>query len=124
MKRIYLALLLVLLFTTAVFAAFDLNTATKEQLDALPGIGPVKAEAILKYRAEKGAFTSFEQLKEVNGIGDKILQSIKSEVVVNPPAPAAAAVVTAEEVKPPATTPPEAAVAKDEAKAPALAPKQ
>ena len=82
MKKIYAALLFVLLFAAAAFAAVDLNTATKEQLDALPGIGPAKAEAIIRYRAEKGPFKSVEQIKEVSGIGEKIFQSIKSDLTV------------------------------------------
>ncbi|MCW5200792.1 helix-hairpin-helix domain-containing protein [Desulfobulbus sp. F4] len=82
MKRICIALLFVLLSAAAAFAAVDLNTATKEQLDALPGIGPTKAEAILKYRTEKGPFTSIEQIKEVSGIGEKIFQGIKSDLSV------------------------------------------
>lgn len=130
MKKMYFALLSVLLFAATAFAGLDLNTATKEQLDTLPGIGPVKAEAIIKYRAEKGPFTSVEQLKEVNGIGEKILQSIKSEVVISPPPPAAeekkaaeaapqpAASVTAAEAKPEAAPQPAGAAAKDAAAAP------
>ncbi|WP_436849210.1 helix-hairpin-helix domain-containing protein [Streptomyces atriruber] len=48
-----------------------LNTATAEQLDELPGVGPVLAQHILDYRAEHGGFRSVEELREVNGIGDR-----------------------------------------------------
>ncbi|MEU1115454.1 MULTISPECIES: helix-hairpin-helix domain-containing protein [unclassified Streptomyces] len=49
----------------------SLNTATAEQLDELPGVGPVLAQHILDYRAEHGGFRSIEELREVNGIGDR-----------------------------------------------------
>ncbi|MFD6434999.1 helix-hairpin-helix domain-containing protein [Streptomyces venezuelae] len=48
-----------------------LNTATAEQLDELPGVGPVLAQHILDYRAQHGGFRSVEELREVNGIGDR-----------------------------------------------------
>ncbi|MFH8606325.1 helix-hairpin-helix domain-containing protein [Streptomyces sp. NPDC018029] len=52
-------------------APIGLNTATAEQLDQLPGVGPVLAQHILDYRAEHGGFRSVEELREVNGIGDR-----------------------------------------------------
>lgn len=48
-----------------------LNTATAEQLDELPGVGPVLAQHILDYRAQHGGFRSVDELREVNGIGDR-----------------------------------------------------
>ena len=48
----------------------DLNTATEEQLDGLPGIGEVTAQRIVQWRTENGRFASVEQLREVGGIGD------------------------------------------------------
>lgn len=127
MKKIYFALLFVLLFAAAAFAALDLNTATKEQLDGLPGIGPKKAEAIVQYRAEKGPFKSVEQLKEVSGIGEKIFQGIKNEVTVG-----AAPAEKPAEIKPEAKAPakmeekkqPEAAAKEQEKTAPPAATKK
>ncbi|MFE6162005.1 helix-hairpin-helix domain-containing protein [Streptomyces sp. NPDC056486] len=52
-------------------AQVGLNTATAEQLDELPGVGPVLAEHIIDYRTEHGGFRSVDELREVNGIGDK-----------------------------------------------------
>ncbi|GAA2776466.1 ComEA family DNA-binding protein [Saccharopolyspora taberi] len=48
----------------------DLNTATEEQLDELPGVGEVTAQRIVQWRTENGRFNSVDQLREVGGIGD------------------------------------------------------
>jgi competence protein ComEA len=82
MKKIFLAVLLVFLLATATFAAVNINTATKEELNSLAGIGPMKAEAIIKYRQEKGLFKNVDELKNVYGIGDKLFERIKSDVTV------------------------------------------
>ncbi len=82
MKKIFLAVLLVFLLATATFAAVNINTATKEELNSLAGIGPIKAEAIIKYRQEKGLFKNVDELKNVYGIGDKLFERIKSDVTV------------------------------------------
>jgi competence protein ComEA len=57
-----------------------LNSATLEQLDALPGIGPVTAQKILDYRAEKGAFSSVDELDAVPGIGPTRLEELRELV--------------------------------------------
>ncbi|MGK5632904.1 ComEA family DNA-binding protein, partial [Streptomyces sp. URMC 123] len=49
----------------------SLNSATAEQLETLPGVGPVLARHIIDYRTRNGGFTSVEQLREVNGIGTR-----------------------------------------------------
>jgi competence protein ComEA len=81
MKRLALAFALALCSFTAT-AAVNLNTATKDELVALPGIGPAKAQAILDYRNKNGAFKSIEELKDVKGIGAKRYEKIKSELTV------------------------------------------
>jgi competence protein ComEA len=63
-------------------APVDLNTATLDQLDALPGIGPVLAQRILDWRAEHGRFSTVEELAEVSGIGDSVLEQVRPLVRV------------------------------------------
>lgn len=62
----------------------DINTASVEQLKALPGIGEQKAQAILNYRNDHGPFQSPEDLIEVPGIGESIFEGIKDLITINP----------------------------------------
>jgi len=82
MQRLLLAIALAL-FSSAAFAALNLNTATKEELIALSGIGPAKAQAILDYRTAHGAFKSVEELKDVKGIGAKRFEKLKPDLAVS-----------------------------------------
>ena len=81
MKRLALLLALALCSATA-FATVNLNTATKEELVALPGVGPAKAHAILDYRNSHGPFKSVEEVKDVKGIGAKRFEKLKGELTV------------------------------------------
>lgn len=60
-----------------------LNSATLEQLQLLPGVGPSKAQAILKYREENGPFQQIEDLTKVTGIGPKSLEKMKGQIELN-----------------------------------------
>jgi competence protein ComEA len=60
----------------------DLNLATVEQLDDLPGIGPVLAQRIVDWRSEHQRFASVDQLREVSGIGESKYATLKSKVRV------------------------------------------
>ncbi|MFY9616851.1 MAG: helix-hairpin-helix domain-containing protein [Arcanobacterium sp.] len=60
----------------------NINTASASELETLPGIGPVTAEAIMTWRHDNGSFTSVEQLIEVNGIGPKTLDQLRPHVTV------------------------------------------
>ncbi len=58
----------------------NINTATKDQLKTIPGIGEVTAQKIIDYREKNGAFPSVEDLKKVGRIGDKSLEKIKDKI--------------------------------------------
>ena len=83
MLRLFLACALALLSQLAC-AALNLNTATREELVALSGIGPAKAQAIIDYRTQHGGFKTVEELKDVKGIGARRFERLKSEVTVAP----------------------------------------
>jgi competence protein ComEA len=60
----------------------DLNTATADQFDDLPGVGPVLAQNIVAYRTEHGSFRSVDELRQVDGIGDSRYEHLKDLVRV------------------------------------------
>ncbi|TKI86308.1 helix-hairpin-helix domain-containing protein [Bacillus mycoides] len=60
----------------------QINTASKEQLEKITGIGSRKAESILKYREEHGPFQKIEDLLEIDGIGAKSLEKIKDQIII------------------------------------------
>jgi len=65
-----------------VFAPVDLNRAGAEELERLPGLGPVLARCILEYREKKGNFKTVQELLRVPGIGPKKLAQISAKVYV------------------------------------------
>lgn len=60
----------------------NINQASASQLETLPGIGPSRAEAIIKYREEKGGFKQIEELMNVSGIGTKIFEGLKDLITI------------------------------------------
>jgi len=60
----------------------NINTATAEELDTLPGIGPAIAQRIIEYRQANGTFQSIEEIKNVSGIGDKLFERLKDLITV------------------------------------------
>ncbi|WP_409301796.1 helix-hairpin-helix domain-containing protein [Peribacillus sp. SCS-155] len=63
-------------------ALIDLNTATPDDLDALPGIGPARATTIVEYREQNGPFKAVEELKNISGIGDKTFEKLRDMITV------------------------------------------
>lgn len=63
----------------------NINTATQAQLQKLPGIGEVLAEAIIEYREANGPFESIEELTEVNGIGEGRFEAVADQITVGEP---------------------------------------
>jgi len=129
MKR-FVLLFLALLFSGLSLAAVNINTATVQELEALNGIGPVKAQAIIDHRKANGPFKSIEQVKDVKGVGDATFDKIKGDIAVSgatkvpaAAAPAAAApAMKAEPAKAAAPAAPAAAPAMKAEPAKAAAP--
>ncbi len=62
----------------------NINTASVEELDKLPGIGPSTAQAIVDYRTKNGAFKTIDGIKDVPRIGDALFEKIKDQITVGP----------------------------------------
>jgi competence protein ComEA len=67
---------------TAPAAPVNLNTATPEQLDTLPGVGPATVQKIVEYREQHGGFGSVDELGQISGIGEKRLAALREKVQV------------------------------------------
>jgi competence protein ComEA len=72
---------------TSAKPALNINTATVEQFETLPGIGRKTAERILEHRTKSGGFKRIEELMNVKGIGEKSFLKLKPLIVVPPPKP-------------------------------------
>lgn len=80
-----------MVFAGLAFAAVDLNSAAAKDLEAVKGIGPAKAKAIIDYREKNGPFKSVDDLKGVKGFGAKTIEKLRPELSVGEaPAPAPA----------------------------------
>lgn len=80
MKRILLGALVWLAGAGIAFAAVNINTATKDELMTLNGIGESKAQAIIDYRTKNGPFKKLEDIDMVPGIGEGIFKKIKGDI--------------------------------------------
>jgi competence protein ComEA len=88
-----------LAFSGFALATTNINSATLDQLQALPGIGPVKAQAIIDYRKANGKFKKIDEITKVKGIDTATFEKLKGELAVSgkttPPAEAPAAAAPA-----------------------------
>ena len=67
-----------------VLAAVNINTATQSELEAVKGLGPAKAKAIISYREANGGFKSLDELDNVKGFGKASIEKLKDELSVAP----------------------------------------
>ncbi|AAZ97719.1 Competence protein ComEA [Thiobacillus denitrificans ATCC 25259] len=67
------------------FAAVNINTATQSELEAIRGVGPAKAKAIISYRDANGAFKSVQELDKVKGFGKASVEKLQGELTVGAP---------------------------------------
>jgi len=89
MKKLLVIFAMCFAFAGVSFAAVDLNSATQAQLESVNGIGPVKAKAIIEYRAKSGSFKTVDDLDKVPGFGKKTVDNVRAEVTVGSTAPKA-----------------------------------
>ena len=81
-RRWLLVLAATFLFSSAAMADVNVNTASESELESLPGIGPAKAAAIMKYRDDNGPFSTVEQLDNVPGIGPATMANLRPLISV------------------------------------------
>jgi competence protein ComEA len=75
-------LVLVGMMAFPVFAALNINTATQSELEAVKGLGPVKAKSIIAYREANGGFKSLEELDKVKGFGKASIEKLRVELSI------------------------------------------
>ncbi len=70
--------------STSVPAKININTASLEELQTLPRIGPAIAQRIIDYRKEHGPFKRIEDIMKVQGVGERVFEQIKDRITVGP----------------------------------------
>ena len=81
-KLIGSMLVLAALVAIPAYSAININTATQSELEAVKGLGPAKAKAIISYRESKGGFKSLDELDNVNGFGKASIEKLKADLEV------------------------------------------
>lgn len=83
MKKLLIGLILSAFAVIPAFAAVNLNAATQAELEAVKGIGPSKAKAIIEYREKNGGFKSVDELAKVKGFGKASVAKLKDQFEVS-----------------------------------------
>ncbi len=81
-KLIGSMLVLAALVAFPAYSAININTATQSELEAVKGLGPAKAKAIISYRESKGGFKSLDELDNVKGFGKASIEKLKADLEV------------------------------------------
>jgi len=81
-KLIGSMLVLAALVAFPAYSAININTATQSELEAVKGLGPAKAKAIITYRESKGGFKSLDELDNVKGFGKASIEKLKADLDV------------------------------------------
>ena len=83
MNKLFMAALVMGgLMVSSAFAAVNINTATQSELEAVKGLGPAKAQAIISYREAHGSFKSLDELDNVTGFGSASVEKLKGALSV------------------------------------------
>lgn len=82
MKKLFLTIATLFVFSGFSYAGININTATQSELETLQGIGPAKAKAIIEYREEKGPFESKDDLVNVDGVGAGIIKQLREKITI------------------------------------------
>ena len=85
MRKLLLAFIMGFAICGIALAAVNINTATKDELVSLKGVGEKRAQAIIDYRKKNGPFKTVDDLEKVPGIGPGIMKQIKSHISVSGP---------------------------------------
>jgi len=85
MRKLLLAFVMWFAICGIALAAVNINTATKDELVSLKGVGAKRAQAIIDYRTKNGPFKTVDDLEKVPGIGPGIMKQIKSQISVSGP---------------------------------------
>ena len=80
MKKLFLILVMLVAFSGAAVAAVNINTATKEELTSINGIGEKRAQDIIDYRTKNGPFKTVDDLEKIPGVGPGLMKRIRSQV--------------------------------------------